>query len=203
MNQSPKRLSCLKCTRPLQNCICACIRECTPHIELLILQHPLEVNNAKNTAGLLHLSVKNSRLLIGEKFDDTELNEALLQDNKTPLLLYPQTPEHQALGLLPSAKIPTQHLATPEQLRLIVLDGSWRKSRKMLYLNASLQALPRISLESPPPSLYSIRKAQAADQLSTFEASCYALHQLEHLDYTELIRGFSQFVAQQSLHMPK
>ena len=203
MNPPQKRLSCPTCTRPKANCICVCVRESSPKVELLILQHPLEVNNAKNTAGLLHLCLKNSRLLVGECFDEIELREALYAHNKTPILLYPHTPEHESLGLLAPTAFNTLQSVAPEMLRLVVLDGSWRKSRKMLYLNASLQELPRISLDSPPPSLYHIRKAQEINQLSTFEASCYALHQLEHIDYTELMSGFSQFVTQQSLYIPK
>ena len=37
-------------------------------------------------------------------------------------------------------------LHDPSRLRLIVLDGTWRKSRKMLYRNPLLQQLPRLSL---------------------------------------------------------
>ncbi len=60
------------------------------------------------------------------------------------------------------------------QLRLVVLDGTWRKSRKMLYLNPLLQALPRLPLVDLPALQYRIRKAQQAHQLSSFEASVAA-----------------------------
>jgi DTW domain-containing protein YfiP len=86
-----------------------------------------------------------------------------------------------------------------ERLRLVVLDATWRKSRKMLYLNPLLQALPRLPLRDTPPSHYLIRKAHAPDQLSTLEASCYALAQLEgdaHR-YDRVIAAFDGFVAQQ------
>jgi DTW domain-containing protein YfiP len=80
-----------------------------------------------------------------------------------------------------------------------VLDGTWRKSRKMLYLNPLLQQLPRLPLRNTPPSHYLIRKAHAPDQLSTLEASCYALMQLENdrARYHPLIAAFDGFVAQQ------
>jgi DTW domain-containing protein YfiP len=85
-------------------------------------------------------------------------------------------------------------------LRLIVLDGTWRKSRKMLYLNPLLQKLPRLPLRDTPPSQYRIRKAHKPDQLSTLEATCYALMQLEgnNEKYTALLEGFNGFVSQQS-----
>ena len=63
------------------------------------------------------------------------------------LLLYPGPEAGQSHGkLLTPARVPDL-LQVPSKLRLIVLDGTWRKSRKMLYLNPSLQLLPRLSLQ--------------------------------------------------------
>ena len=66
-------------------------------------------------------------------------------------------------------------MAQPQALRLVVLDGTWRKSRKMLYRNPGLQQLPRLALQDLPPGRYAIRKAQAPDQLSSFEAAARKL----------------------------
>jgi DTW domain-containing protein YfiP len=86
----------------------------------------------------------------------------------------------------------------PDQLRLVVLDATWRKSRKMLYLNRALQRLPRLPLREVPASHYLIRKAHAPDQLSTLEATAYALAQLENdaQKFAPLIASFDGFVAQ-------
>lgn len=90
------------------------------------------------------------------------------------------------------------------QLRLIVLDGTWRKSRKILYLNPLLQQLPRLSLRDMPASHYRIRRAQAPDQLSTLEATCAALAQLEGdaEKFQPLLAAFDGFVAQQLAYRP-
>lgn len=87
----------------------------------------------------------------------------------------------------------------PAQLRLIVLDGTWRKSRKMLYLNPLLQQLPRLQLQGMPASHYLIRKAHRPDQLSTLEATCAALVELEGNaeKFSPLLSAFDGFVAQQ------
>ena len=87
----------------------------------------------------------------------------------------------------------------PSSLRLVVLDATWRKSRKMLYLNPALQQLPRLPLRDTPPSHYLIRKAHAPNQLSTLEATCYALMQLDEevARFAPLIAAFDGFVAQQ------
>jgi DTW domain-containing protein YfiP len=84
---------------------------------------------------------------------------------------------------------------------LVVLDGTWRKSRKMLYLNPLLQALPRLALCDLPPSHYLIRKAHRPDQRSTLEATCAALAQLEGDtgQFAPLMDAFDGFVAQQAL----
>lgn len=199
-----KRPACNHCNRPVRNCICPLTQAIANQVELLILQHPDETTNAKNTAGLLHLSLKNSHIKIGERFMEDELGSWLFADQKQPLLLYPETIEHKALGL----ETPQQPLQlkqfTPDQLRLIVIDATWRKSRKMVYLNRALQRLPRMTLVETPDSLYSIRKAHSENQLSTLEASCYALQQLEQLqvDYAPLLDAMRLFVAQQSAFVP-
>ena len=198
-----KRPVCDKCSRPVRNCICALIYPITNQVDVLILQHPDEAPNSKNTAGLLHLSLKNSQIEIGESFAGEHLNHWLTADQKQPLLLYPEIPEYKALGLATPQPplIPNQF--TPDQLRLIVIDATWRKSRKMLYLNRALQSLPRLMLLETPASLYKIRKAHSENQLSTLEASCYALQQLEpQVDYTPLLKAMGLFVAQQSAFVP-
>jgi DTW domain-containing protein YfiP len=199
-----KRPICSNCNRPVRNCICPLITPITNQVEILILQHPDEASNAKNTAGLLHLSLKNSQLKIGEQFDTEDLDRWLFADQKRPLLLYPEITEYQALGLTAPQPLPTLNPATPHQLRLVIIDGTWRKSRKMLYLNRALQSLPRMMLTETPPSIYKIRKAHSENQLSTLEASCYALRQLEQqqVDYAPLLTAMGLFVAQQSAFVP-
>lgn len=203
--QTPKRPMCDHCTRPVRNCICALIQAIANQVEILILQHPNETANAKNTAGLLHLSLKNSQIKIDERFVEEDLHKWLIADQKQPLLLYPEIVEYKALGLAPPQQPLTLEHFTAHQLRLVVIDATWRKSRKMLYLNRALQSLPRLTLTETPDSLYSIRKAHSENQLSTLEASCYALQQLEQqqVDYAPLLNAMSRFVAQQSAFVPK
>jgi DTW domain-containing protein YfiP len=169
-------------------------------VELLVLQHPLEVRNAKNSARLLHLCLPGSRLLVGEQFSPEELGAALHGGGRTPLLLYPETPGEAALGLPAPPLLDPAALAQPDLLRLVLLDATWRKSRKMLYVNPLLQRLPRLALSDLPPSGYRIRKAHAPDQLSSLEAAAHALSQLEKRPelYKPLFAAFDAFVEQQS-----
>ena len=173
---------------------------------MLILQHPLEVHHPKGSARLLHLSLPHSRLLTGEVFADAALLSAPFEaagavagTPRRNLLLYPDMPQDQAVGVPAPPALPAAWLREPAKLRLIVLDGTWRKSRKMLYLSPPLQALPRLSLQDLLPSRYSIRKAHRPDQLSTLEATCAALAQLEgHAEkFQPLLTAFDSFVKQQ------
>ena len=88
---------------------------------------------------------------------------------------------------------------SPVRVCLVVVDGTWRKSRKMLQRNPLLQALPRLSLTPLAPSRYSVRKAHQPHQRSTLEAACAALAQLESdFDkFSPLLAAFDGFVAQQ------
>ena len=169
-----------------------------PQASLLVLLHPLEAGNAKNSGRLLHLSVAGSALAVGERFEPDALDGLLHAGGRTPVLLYPATPDDPNLPLPPPLPV-----LPASALRLVVLDATWRKSRKMLYLNPALQALPRLALLDVAPSNYRIRKAHAPHQLSSLEAAAQALGQLEGEGerYHVLLDAFDGFVAQQASYV--
>ena len=151
------RVACPRCERPASTCLCATLPAPLAHrTELLILQHPGEAGHAKNTAAFLTLGLQAARLLRGEVFDATLAGPGTA-------LLYPGEPA-----------IP----APANVSRLILLDGSWRQSRRLLAANPWLAALPRVGLPEQP-GRYAIRRAHRAGQLSTLEAGLHALALLE------------------------
>lgn len=188
-----KRPQCANCLRPQSACICQWVTPIESVVEVLILQHPLETHNAKGSARLLHLSLPHSRLLCGEVFDA----QVFASQRKHDILLYPDTLADSAIPEPPT--LDPAWLQDPSQLRLIVLDGTWRKSRKMLYQSPPLQHMPRLALQGLQASRYLIRKAHKPDQLSTLEATCAALMQLESQPekFQPLLNAFDGFVAQQ------
>lgn len=222
MTQGTKRQLCEKCLHPLSTCLCALVQPVQNQVELIILQHPMEAKQAKNTAQLLHLCLNNSQLHIGETFSAAFFAEFQPQVSGSAqgliynLLLYPETLEEKSLGIISPPALDSAKLQLTENpefagntapistLRLWVLDATWRKSRKMLYLNRELQMMPRLPLGEVPASGYSIRKAHSKNQLSTLEASCYALRQLEHnrVDYAPVFEAFSAFITKYQTFIP-
>ena len=185
-----RRQECQRCLRPQAACICAFAAPVHTGLEVLVLQHPMEVREAKGSARLLHLSLAGSRMVVGETFDEAVLLGMLHAGGRTPVLLYPAEAD---------APVFEPDDTAPSSLRLVVIDGTWRKSRKMLHLNPVLRALPRIALASVPASSYRIRKAHAPHQLSTLEAAACAIGQLDPAaDLRALLTGFAAFVRTQA-----
>lgn len=189
----PPRTICAACQRPARACICRWIAPTDNLTDVLMLQHPGEVDHAKNSLRLLELSLARRTVVVGEHFAPDLLQHILKgapPHQAQAVLLYPDAPGMQPARSLPVADQP---------LRLVVLDATWRKSRKMLALNPALSTLPRLALRSPPPSRYLVRRAHSAGQLSTLEAVCHALMQIEgdQRRYLPLLEAFDGFVAQQ------
>jgi DTW domain-containing protein YfiP len=177
------RAVCPRCERPARTCLCATLPAPLAHrTELLILQHPAEAGHAKNTATLLALGLQRVQLLRGEVFDP-----ALAVPGSA--LLYPG----DAPAATPSGAI----------RRLVLVDGSWRQSRRLLAANPWLMALPRLSLPVQP-SRYVIRAAHRPGQLSTLEAGLQALALLEGgaEPFEPLWAAFDRFVAATLAQMP-
>lgn len=177
------RARCERCLRPDNHCLCALIPALDSRTRVLILQHPSEVNHALNTARLAVLGLNNAELVVGEVFDDL----ATLLD----------VPGYQARLLFPGegAEALSAQAGEVKPLLLVIPDGTWRKARKLLHLNPRLAALPRVTLDNPPPSRYRLRKVPGAEALSTLEAITHALHTLEpDRSFEALLRPFNALI---------
>ena len=192
-----RRAHCDGCGRPSVGCWCACVRPVDNLTPLLILQDRDEAGQAKGTASLLARCLSRVELRIGERFDPPTSTAGLV-------LLYPAAPGNAAtVESAPARHGEASHgnplTGTPPLTTLVVLDGTWRRSRRLLHENPWLQALPRMALDAPPPSRYAIRRAHAASQRSTLEASALALAQLDGDEsrYAPLWAAMDAFIALQ------
>lgn len=181
------RPRCERCQRPLAHCLCPLIPHLDSRTRVVVLQHPSETAHALNTARLATLGLANAELRIGEVFDD--LHTLLATPGYRPALLFPGEPAQVLTGYGEAGDTP---------LLLIVPDGTWRKARKLLYLNPLLEALPRVTLGEVRPSRYRLRKAPEPGAVSTLEAIVQALNVLEApLAFDALLRPFEALIDSQ------
>jgi DTW domain-containing protein YfiP len=182
----------VRCLRPQATCLCALARPTAHRTEVLVLQHPKEQRQAKNSVAMLRLSLEHCEVVIGERFAHGALQALLQRPGRDTRLLYPDVPAAPAPA--PSAL----GMAAGAPVRLVVLDATWRKSLRMLHEHPALAELPRLSLDAPAPTRYrAIRAARRADQVSTLEATVQALAILEgpSFDAAPLLDAFGRFVA--------
>lgn len=189
------RATCNNCHRPLARCICQYVTEINNKVEIVLLQHPKEVDHPKGSADLLLTSLKNSCRFVGENFNEHEAFQAFLTQALTeacynsPKKLYVMFPCEQ------SVELSSEEFAELEASVLIVLDGTWKKAYKMFQLSTCLHQLPQVHLPSGLASFYDIRKTQKENALSTLEASCYALGVIESNSeaYSGLLENFAHY----------
>lgn len=187
-----KRPTCEGCGRPRSVCLCEHLVQRQPPFELVIWQDPDESRHPLSTAPLLQKSVLPSRLMVGDQFQPEQLLGAGWSDNTW--LLYPLEGKEPVDVL--SGTVPDSPPRQPESL--LILDGTWRKVRRLLHLNPWLKQLPHLSLVPQGLSQYRIRKSPRSDGLSTLEAAVEALSILDPTqDYQPILGLQEAMVARQ------
>ena len=185
----PRRPICPRCLRPAATCLCDLVVALPHDTEVLVLQHPQEQRQAKNSVALLRLSLTQCEVVVGERFTPAQLQALLHHAGRETRLLYPDVPAAPAPIAAP--------LRPGAPLRLVVIDATWRKSLRLLLDHPALAALPRLALAAPAPTRYrAIRAARRPDQVSTLEATVQALAQIEGPAFAgePLLQAFGQFV---------
>ncbi len=184
-NFATKRSVCKQCLRPKKVCLCNDLASINNEIKLLIIQHPQEVNHPFNTGIIASQCLTNSEVIIAEKLNDNLLSQL---DNHSALL-YPNTP--------PFLQEPPVKQNLPIK-QLIVIDATWRKAKKILFLNPQLQQLPRLSLSGNLTSNYQIRKTSIPNGLATIESIVLAFEKIEpQSDFKPLLKPFEKMIALQ------
>lgn len=167
------RALCERCERPARTCICAHVTRLETRTKVLFLQHPRESKTAIGTAKIAHACLPSSELHVGLRFGDDPAVRRTLDDPSThAVLLYPG-PDALVLGTEEARK------KLPDPLVLVVIDGTWPQSKKVLKENPWLGELPRVALLPPEPSEYRIRREPREDFVSTLESVAQALGAIE------------------------
>ncbi|MDH3326996.1 MAG: DTW domain-containing protein, partial [Gammaproteobacteria bacterium] len=165
-----KRQLCSQCDRPLAVCFCHNLKSCANHWPVWILQHPAEKKHAIGTAKIAILGLNKVLSIDSQHVFQNEMFQTSIQ-SQTPILVYPGENSKTL-----------EQLKTEETRPLLFLDGSWRKTRKMLYDFPALTELPRVAITPEKSSRYRIRKEPNESAISTLEAIVHVLSILENND---------------------
>ena len=170
-----KREYCEKCLRPIVTCYCHQIKHYNIDSQIIILQHPTETKHPLNSAKIAELSIDQCSIIIGEDFSGHfELNNIL--NNNQCALVFPS--DENVIGTANFKKFD----------KFIFIDGTWRKAKKILYMNKTLANLPRLTIDTNLKSKYTIRKVPKDGYLSTLEAICFTIQQSENKDIFDTVK---------------
>ncbi|MEM6295579.1 MAG: tRNA-uridine aminocarboxypropyltransferase [Myxococcota bacterium] len=162
------RPTCYRCFRPQVACICSLVREVDNRTRVLIVQHPRERRHPFGTVRIARLGLRNVEVVVGHRHTDGFVRPPA-GDLQRAAVLYPG-PTATMLGEGENPQLDT----------LVVLDGTWPTSRKLLRVCDWVAALPRVAFTPPRAGNYRIRLAKNPKiQVSTVEAIAYALQHLE------------------------
>lgn len=177
---------CPNCNKTLNACYCHKIVKVKNISKVIILQHPSETKHPLNTARIAALSFQNCEVIIGEDFSDHQKLNKILR-NEDCFLLFPSSDAANIQAIRNQAN-------KNKPMTLILLDGSWKKAKKIFYLSKNLHTLTKVQLASEYSSRYRIRKQPSHHYLSTLEALTYALNTLEESDFSRVFEAFDYMI---------
>lgn len=163
------RATCARCLRPVAFCWCPHLVSLATRTRVVLLQHPREREVAIGTARMASLCLPNSELHVGVDWGASAALARALSDPARPAaLLYPGDGAIDIVAHPPDGPV-----------TLVVVDGTWSLTRKLVARNPVLAALPRYAFTPPAPSEYRIRREPAEAFVSTLEALVHVLGALE------------------------
>jgi len=188
MSQQRKRETCLKCQRAVSTCYCHVVKEHEALHHFIILQHPSEKKHPLGTALMAHRGLKNSTLLTGECFDENIELQNLLKERDT-YLLYPYEDAKNINEV--------KNQLNKKTVNFIILDGTWKKARKIYHINDTLKGLPLLRISPTSKSEYKIRKQPKSSGLSTIETVAEVLNQVENMNTDSFLAPFHFLIEKQ------
>lgn len=190
------RVLCPQCEYPKGNCLCEFLTPASHQTQVVVLQHPSEVKNAKNTVRLLNLISDNATIIVGESEQDfAELRQQVTTNTSSYAVLFPCEEAMDLNELETNSTLSLKHL--------IVIDGTWKKAKKILMLNPWLNDITKVSFTEELDSNYRIRSTTVDGGLSTIEAVAYALNKIEGCATAPFIRALNGLTHSFTKRMPE
>lgn len=152
---------CSRCYLKTEHCICESLPKIEARTQIVILRHVTECRVMSNTGRLAALVLPNCHLL---DFDPCQPFSTALLVPSDSWLLYPG-PGPRPRGFPPR--------------RLVLLDASFRRAKRMYKRIPALHQLPQLALPAPTTAPARLRQPTRDDGMSTIEAIAAGLSLIE------------------------
>ncbi len=158
---------CKRCWVRLEFCVCSAIVEQRTATELVVVRHVREAFKSTGTVRAAALVLPQLTCLEYGETGHPALHDLEALTDPGTFVLFPGEPS-------------TPWAAAKGQVkRLVVLDGTWRQTRRMYQRLPPLHGLPRLTLPEKAQAVLRLRAGKLAEGRSTFEAIADALELLE------------------------
>jgi DTW domain-containing protein YfiP len=162
-------------------CLCAELGGLELATRVVVVRTPREREQLTNSGRLVPLALANAWLREREELEADDF----VDPARRTLLLFPA----------PDAPVLAPDPTDPRPITLVVPDGTWRATRRMVARESALASLPRVTLPPGPPTRYRLRSHPNEHCLATMEAIARALGLLEGAPAEQhLTRLFLMFV---------
>ncbi|MEK7466407.1 MAG: tRNA-uridine aminocarboxypropyltransferase [Planctomycetota bacterium] len=150
---------CERCRLDLPLCLCGDVRRIETRTRFVILRHEHESRRRTNSARIAALAMTNCELA------DRAERDSRMEFEPPPgaWVLYP------GADPLPEG--------APGPATVVVIDGTWRESKRMFLRVPALQHLPRLSLPPHPPTAR--LRTGPSFGMATLESIAHAVERLE------------------------
>ncbi len=156
---------CPRCWIRHEFCLCADIPTVPTRTRVVIVRHAREADKSTGTARIAGLALPNSAMIdFGE--ESAPVDEEVKPFVPGAWLLFPAD-----FDAPPAPEVLPQCL--------IVIDGTWRQTRRMLKKLPALANVPRLGLPTKQAAPLRLRESTSPDNRSTLEAIADALTLLE------------------------
>lgn len=183
---------CEGCGYPEERCLCQELPSPKWNApEILILKHPSEDKHALSTVSLMEKVFTNLKVETGESFKE-----------RKGTLIYPLE-ENNGMRLDTETCL-NEKFFEDYPTPWILVDGTWKKSKRIILSNPWLQKLPRIEIKQEVPSQYRLRKQKDKSSYSTLETYSFLWKKLESKTENQseaLLQIFSAFIDKQELFL--
>jgi DTW domain-containing protein YfiP len=136
--------------------------------------HPKEAKKERvGTGRFTQLSLRNSQIIVGDKFDECSLVYDLIQNpNHNCFLLYPGS---QSIRI--NETLPNNFEESQKKNIIFIIDATWPCAKTLMRESLILHSLPRISfqLTSEIESKFDIKQQPSKECLSTCESTYWLL----------------------------